>query len=236
MEPTITTIPLSGVNCYLLRQDNNFILCDTGGPLIFDKVFDNRREELIRELEKQGCCKGNLKLILLTHGDNDHVANAAFLRKTFDAPIGMHKDDLFLVNKPSMEAILINFNSRYIVINSIAKVIKKKFTKVLQHTLDEFESFLPDFYFEEGDELLSYGIDGKIFHLPGHTPGSIGVLTSQGGLIAGDTLQNVKKPGAATNAQDFKTLNKSIQKLEGMKILKAYPGHGKPFSYHKHAK
>jgi hypothetical protein len=36
--------------------------------------------------------------------------------------------------------------------------------------------------------LKEHGIDGRIIHTPGHTPGSVSVLLDQGDLIAGDML------------------------------------------------
>ena len=60
------------VNCYLIRTADGHVLIDTGGS--------NERNELHRELENAGCTPGSLKLVLLTHGDFDHIGNAAYLR------------------------------------------------------------------------------------------------------------------------------------------------------------
>lgn len=65
--------------------------------------------------------------------------------------------------------------------------------------------------------------------MPGHTHGSIGILTEDGNLIAGDTLANMKKPSPALNAVDFSKLTESINRLKSMNIKNVYPGHGKPF-------
>ena len=43
-------IDLNGVNCYLLKQDQKFVLFDTGGHTMFDKQFDNRYETLMNQL------------------------------------------------------------------------------------------------------------------------------------------------------------------------------------------
>jgi hydroxyacylglutathione hydrolase len=76
---------LGSVNCYLVETDTGYILIDTGAS--------NTRGELEARLERAGCQPGNLKLIFLTHGDFDHAGNAAYLRKRFNAPVAMHKDD-----------------------------------------------------------------------------------------------------------------------------------------------
>jgi hydroxyacylglutathione hydrolase len=48
---------------------------------------------LKKELEDAGCQAGNLKLILLTHGDYDHPCNAAFFDKKYAAKIAMRHED-----------------------------------------------------------------------------------------------------------------------------------------------
>ena len=56
---------LGSVNCYLLQKDTDYILIDTGGS--------NKRTEIEEALLCAGCKPGNLRLIILTHGDFDHT-------------------------------------------------------------------------------------------------------------------------------------------------------------------
>lgn len=90
MKQEIIRINLNGVNCYLGKSEEGFVLFDTGGPLILDKRFTNRRDELEDQLMKAGCKPGNLKAIIITHGDNDHVGNAAYLQEKYKTVIAMH--------------------------------------------------------------------------------------------------------------------------------------------------
>ena len=69
MGEEIIRIDLDGVNSYLVKSNDCFVLFDTGGPLFKDKYFTDRRDELQRELDKAGCNQDNLKLLVLTHGD-----------------------------------------------------------------------------------------------------------------------------------------------------------------------
>ena len=75
---------LGSVNCYLIETDDGFVLIDTGGS--------NKRADLVRALEGAGCKPGNLNLIVLTHGDFDHIGNCAFLREKFGTRAAMHID------------------------------------------------------------------------------------------------------------------------------------------------
>lgn len=229
MNQEIIRIDLGGVNCYLLKESSKFILFDTGGHLFMDKTFSNRREELEKELETYGCTPNSLILIVLTHGDNDHATNAAFLRKKFNAKIAMHSADVELVKNPSLEKALENSNYSSFLYKVVFRLMKKQIKKLTKKILNEFESFNPDIIVNDGDSLLQYGFHCKVLHLPGHTSGSIGILTEGGDIIVGDTLANIKKPTAAPNAANFEMLTKSINKLKTMDIKTVYPGHGAPF-------
>jgi glyoxylase-like metal-dependent hydrolase (beta-lactamase superfamily II) len=82
---------------------------------------------------------------------------------------------------------------------------------------------------EDGFSLADYGVDAKIIVVPGHTPGSIGVLMGNGDFIAGDTFNNRKKPAIAVIRHNEIQLKESIEKLKKVGIKTVYPGHGKPF-------
>jgi hydroxyacylglutathione hydrolase len=85
--PICLPLPLnmSHVNAYLVRTDHGFYLVDSG--------MTNARRQIEQALEHLCCRPGDLKLILITHGDFDHTGNAAYLRAKFGAKIAMHQGD-----------------------------------------------------------------------------------------------------------------------------------------------
>lgn len=229
MNQEIIRMDLGGVNCYLGKQGESYVLFDTGGHLTMDKVFDNRREKLQQQLESNGCIPGNLNLIVLTHGDNDHAANAKYVSEIYHAKIAMHTGDVPLVERPTIDTMMESFHYSSPILNLIFKIMKKKILKVNEKVLSEYERFTPDILLRDGDNLSEYGLKAKIIYIPGHTKGSIGILTDNGDLIAGDTFANMKKPSSALNAIDFTILHKSIGKLKTMDIKIVYQGHGESF-------
>ena len=50
------------------------------------------------------------------------------------------------------------------------------------------ERFTPDLSLADGDDLAQYGLGATILSLPGHSRGSVGVLTAAGELFCGDLL------------------------------------------------
>ncbi len=87
---------LGMVNVFLLSTASGWLLIDTGSA--------SARKMLLAELERLGCTAGSLKLVLLTHGDYDHIGNAAILRVRFGARLAMHRDDRLMAEQGDMFA------------------------------------------------------------------------------------------------------------------------------------
>ena len=208
---TITTpfILRTTVNCYLVRCDSEFILIDT--------AKSSKRAVIERELEKLGCKPGNLKLIVLTHGDIDHCGNAAYLRQKFGARITMHEADGGMVDRGDM---FWNRRTPNFLIKSLMGLLFR---------LGKADRFKPDFYIREGDNLSEYGFDAEVIELPGHSKGSVGLLTEEGDLFCGDLLANVGKPDLWSIIDDPEAANASVEKVREREMNTVYPGHGRPF-------
>lgn len=227
-------IDLNGVNCYLGKENGVFVLFDTGGHMILDKTFDNRCDVLLTQLKAHGCTPENLKLIVLTHGDNDHVANASALKNYFGAKTAIHKNDRKLVENPDIAMMMNTFKYRGLLFKLVFSIMKKQIYKLMIKTLEDYERFTPDIFLAGGDRLDEYGFNAQVLHLPGHTPGSIAVLTENGELIAGDLFAVNKSAGAkpeiAMLAYDFDILKSSVDRVKSLGIKTVLPGHGNPFN------
>ena len=94
------------------------------------------------------------------------------------------------------------------------------------------QRFTPDVLLEDGDDLSAYGFDARVFSLPGHSKGSIGILTAASDLFCGDLLVNTDKPALNTLIDDMPAAEASLQRLVSLDVGTVYPGHGKPFPFH----
>jgi glyoxylase-like metal-dependent hydrolase (beta-lactamase superfamily II) len=218
MKAETKVINLGGVNCYLVRIGGGFILIDTGVAA--------RRADLERELVSAGCQPGHLKLIILTHGDSDHADNAAYLRDKYGALIAMHQSDAGMVERGDMSwnrkarADRVALGFRLIMVVS---GVVQRFRGPAR-----FDTFTPDLILTDGADLAGYGFDARVLHLPGHSKGSLGILTARGELFCGDLLYNFGKPGALF-LDDLADFRASLARLEKLEIGTVYPGHGKSF-------
>jgi hydroxyacylglutathione hydrolase len=207
----LIALNLGGVNCYLLKSSAGFLLVDSG--------YSSKRRQLVQSLERAGCRPGDLKYVLLTHGDSDHAGNAAFLQKEFHALVGMHPDDFGMVERGDM-----NWNRKPRA-DKMSLVMKVAGAIVRMISRQRFETFKPDLAIDDGREFSQEGFGAKVVHIPGHSKGSIGILLKNGDLLCGDFLYAV--PGM-NYVDDSEARAHSLMKLQKLGIKKVFPGHGKP--------
>ena len=209
----LTIIELKSVNCYLLKFNDGFFLIDSG--------LSKNRAEVEKLIKQSGCKLGDLKLILITHGDPDHVGNCAYIRKIFRSKTAMHRDDIEMVEKGDLTS---NRN-----MNFLTKIFGKFLVHILGLNLKKEDRFKPDIYLDDGQSLSEYGFNATVYNIPGHSKGSIGLLTAGGNFFCGDLLMNKKYPAKTDLISDKEAFRKSIDKLRKLNINLVYPGHGNPF-------
>ena len=200
---------MGSVNSYLLPVADGYVLIDTG--------CTSARKALLQTLKQAGCRPGSLRLVLLTHGDFDHAGNAGYLRVAFGAPIAMHREDAAMGERGDM------FAGRKQP-NALVRALVPLFTG-----FGRAERFAPDLCVTEGDDLSRYGLEATVLWLPGHSRGSIGVLTAGGLLFCGDLLENTKGPALNSLMDDRAAGQASVERLRAIAVRTVYPGHGEPF-------
>lgn len=215
MSYKIIPIPLKfgilKVNCYLIEIDDGFILIDTG--------LNKSRKKLENALLNAGCAPGDIQLLIITHGDFDHIGNCAYIRDKYCCQVVMHKDDEEMATEGNM---FFNRKNPPLILRIIAKLLFR---------FKRNDRFSPDIYIKEGYDFTEYGFNAKVISIPGHSKGSIGILTDEGDLFCGDLLENIKSPSLAMIMDNKKEANESFEKLKKNNIKKIYPGHGNSFTF-----
>ncbi|WP_370900023.1 MBL fold metallo-hydrolase [Chryseobacterium gossypii] len=104
-----------------------------------------------------------IRKILLTHAHIDHILGLQWAFNTFRIPVNMHKDDQEILDMFQASGMRFGFK-----------------IQPLQVDIE---------YLSEGDELDLDGEKFKVYHVPGHSPGSIVYHNpSQKFMISGDVL------------------------------------------------
>lgn len=199
------------VNAFLMRAGDGFILIDTG--------IAQKWSHLETELVRAGCLPDKLRLVIVTHGDFDHAGNCAELQRKYGAKIAMHPGDLDMVRTGEPPK------------RKVKGVVGRMLIWVGGKMVKGFVTFKPDILLEDGQVISGYGLTARVIHTPGHTKGSIALLTDDGRLFVGDTLSNRLRPCFPPLVEDEEALHKSLDALKRTAAHAVFPGHGRTFTF-----
>jgi glyoxylase-like metal-dependent hydrolase (beta-lactamase superfamily II) len=179
-------------------------------------------EKILQKLAEKGIAKDDISLILITHGHTDHSGGAARLKELTGAPVAVHSADAQWVRSGTNPPVTITSA----VSHYIRKFIDEKAAKGIV-------GCEPDILFDADFSLEPYGVDAKVVHTPGHTKGSVSVLTPEKEVIAGDLIMgklvNQLQPRWPFFAENSDEVRQSLELLLSMGVKLFYTGHGGPF-------
>ena len=218
----LSIFPLGMINCFLIKGERKHILVDTGVP--------NSETKIIRQLNQHNIRLEDIGLIIITHGHIDHFGSAKELKEILKVPILIHDMDkkALITGKSMLETLKPNHKIWDIILKP--KIIR-----------DSASPCLPDIVLHGNEEydLSIYGINGKVIHSPGHTPGSLSVIleyesaiimdvASSGILLGGIAFNSrMKHPPFHDNLEQVKS---SINYILSFNIEIFYLGHGNAVS------
>ncbi len=209
---------------------NSYLVDDGGQVTVIDAGMPGQYADLVRELTAMGRSVSDVRAVVLTHGDTDHIGFAERLRREQGVPVFVHALDA-----------------------DRARLLVRKATGGWGPIrLRPFASFMlygarkGGFRIPPVTELRTFDADGatldvpgapRVIHLPGHTPGSVAIhVPAVGALFVGDALTThdvltgAEGPRLAPFTLDRETALASLARLEGIDAHWILPGHGQPWS------
>lgn len=177
---------------------------DTGEVVIIDPGGDHER--IVTYIRENNLTP---KLLINTHGHGDHIGSNKEIKETFPGvKIAIHYEDADCLTHPSKN---LSFLGGFLLKSPPADIVLK-----------------------EGDKVGVEGVEFEVIHTPGHTPGSICLLSRPTGengrpvLFSGDSLFQGGIGRTDLPGGDFAALIKSLKDkiltLDGETVV--YPGHG----------
>ncbi len=209
--PGLYTIPLGGVNTFLLEAEDGLTLIDTGMPGSTAKIL-----AVLQSLGKQ---PSDIHHILVTHCHFDHIGSLVELKQASGAPAAMHPTDAALLRAGQT---MRPFEAGPGVVNGLVYRLFKWFLKAGPITPISIEQELHD-----GENLpLAGGL--RVIHAPGHTAGQLAFFWPYHGgvLFAADTANTVLGLGWHFVYEDLAEAKRSLIKLAQLDFEVACFGHG----------
>ncbi|MFC1887124.1 MBL fold metallo-hydrolase [Thermodesulfobacteriota bacterium] len=216
MSVDIYPIQVGFDGCYLIK-DKGVIMIDGGYP---KKL--NHFQKGIQNIPIEA---NEIQLMVITHGHWDHIGSAKDIQATTGAKIAMHSKEQNRLEKglKIMPPGVTLWGRIFSKINSV-------FLPLIHIPETGVDVVIDD----DGLSLTEYGIAGKVFYTPGHSPGSVSVLLDTGDAFVGDMAMNKFPlcfgPSLPIFAEESPKLIQSWQLLLDQGARTIYPAHGKPFS------
>ncbi|MFC0037602.1 MBL fold metallo-hydrolase [Actinomadura rayongensis] len=188
-------------------ENNTYLVGDDDEVIVIDPGFD--AEAVLKQVGDR-----EVMAVILTDGNEHHLATALEVAAAGEededdwAPIALHRSDRLLW--------------------------RDYFGRLAKSEEDEddakaLRSVEPDIWLEDGGVFEIADVQLEIVHTPGHTPGSVSVISEQlGVLFSGDTLHR-GRPGSVGGV--FDDLRKQLNSIGALltplpKDLRVLPGQG----------
>ena len=194
-----------GANCYLVTSGPEMVLIDCGMRGSSRKIADY--------MKRLGKNPSDIKYIVLTHSDIDHVGGAAEVKKLTGAKLVIHEAD----------AGVLTGKAKGKHVKGLLGLLFKLMAQVIR-----FQTVEPDIIIKDNIDLAGF----KIIHTPGHTDGSICLYQPGKVLFAGDALRSDQsgnpEPPSKMMAADILQAKASVTLIAGLDFDTLLVGHGAP--------
>ena len=218
--PSLHRIGNDIVAVYLVDTPEGITLIDAG--------LAGQWRELTAELTAMDRSIGDIRGVVLTHGDTDHIGFAERLRRDHGVPVYVHEADAArargeVSTKPDWG---------HMKLGATAKFLWYALTRggIRTTHLAEVDTV------RDGDVLDLPGAP-HIIGMPGHSPGSIAIhVPAADAVFVGDALTTrhvltgAAGPQPAPFTDDPAEALASLRRLEGLDVTWVLPGHGTPWN------
>lgn len=217
--PHLSRIGNDIVAAHLLVTPEGLTLIDAGLP--------GHWSDLQKELRALGRSIQDIRGVVLTHGDSDHIGFAERLRRTTGVPVYVHAGDADRARGGDKPKLAMGPARVWPTIGFFAYAARKGGMRT---------TYLSEVVEVADGDVLDLPGAPRIVSLPGHSPGSIGVFSELArAVFVGDALTTRHVltgrtgPQPAPFTDDPAEALASLDRLADLDAAWVIPGHGAPF-------
>lgn len=206
-----------------LRVSNAYLLVGRR-PILVDTGTAKDTETIRSNLRAHNVEFSDLALIIHTHVHSDHMGSTAEILSEARCPIAYHPADQEIVDR--------SHNGQLKGVGLRGKIMSRFFSQTT------FDSVNANIQLDDGMSLNDYGADATVIETPGHTAGSISIVTRDGDAIIGDVMMGgymggtflPQRPNFHYFADDVQQTMTSLDNILARSTGKLYVGHGGPLN------
>jgi glyoxylase-like metal-dependent hydrolase (beta-lactamase superfamily II) len=194
-----------------------YVLVDTDGLSLVDTGLPYNHKRILQYVSQLGFAPEQVRRLLVTHADRDHVGSVAALQARTGARV--------LASRLEGDALAAGRETRRLRLKSwqrpVFRLLRPLFAKLTPGRADEV--------IEDGDLLPVLG-GLRVLATPGHTPGHLSFFAEQRGvLFAGDSLRVVGarlRVSSGPNTHDAAAAQQSARRQLALRPQVICAGHG----------
>lgn len=174
----------------------------TGGVLI-DSGTGRATEKILSNIRSAGVDPSGIEYLFLTHCHYDHAGGAAGIKSATGARLIAHElDAVFIESADPVVTAASWYNAKMERVTVDIKISGREYT------------------FTSGDTEF------KVYHTPGHTPGSCVATVSSGGMLVlfGQDIHGPLHPDLRSDRKDYKNSLKFIASLDADILCEGHYG------------
>ncbi|WP_431278429.1 MBL fold metallo-hydrolase [Leifsonia poae] len=206
-----------------------YLVDDESGITVIDAGLAGNWSDLVAELKAMGRSVDDIRGVILTHGDSDHVGFAERLRRDNGVPIYVHEADAARARgeektSPAWGHMKLGATLRFLGYSARKGGLRTKFLTEVVPVQD--------------GQVLDLPGSPRVISMPGHSPGSIAVdVPAVDAVFVGDALttrhvltgEKGPQPAPFTDEPDaaLASLDHLKQVTQATWVL---PGHGTPWN------
>ncbi|PPF46070.1 MBL fold metallo-hydrolase [Pseudoclavibacter sp. AY1F1] len=216
----------------LHRIGNNivaaYLVVTPEGVTVIDAGLSGHWRELVTELATLGFTVDDVRGVILTHGDSDHVGFAERLRRDHGVPVFIHAGDAERAKGGPKPATAKQSMKLGPLLGFAAYTLRKGGART---------EWLTEVVEVHDGETLDLPGSPRIISMPGHSEGSIAVYVPAAdavfvgdGLTTRHVLTGTEGPQPAPFTDEPAQAIASLQAIVSTKAKWVLPGHGAPWS------